>query len=209
MSSRSNVVHVEVGPDRESDAARIQRALLVQVAAPKTVRYQNDAAFKAVIDALVAAGVDLDDSRQKVSTLEILLALARAQHVETRQAYDASYNTATAHLEQGGTAVDVVASGFDLLQRVIHGLALPSDIAAKYDRNKSVLNVHVKYPWRNERCIVQISLGASEGPFQTLDGSGVTRKVPNLAVGTWWVRAATMRAAGQSAWFGPVAVTVT
>jgi hypothetical protein len=205
VTPKSQVVHVEVGPDRKDDAARISRASVVGTMAPKSARYQNEPELRSALDALVAAGVN--DCGERILVLEKLLAHARTEQAAARVTYDACHNTATAQLEKGATELDVTACGFGVLHRVLHGLALPNDLTTKYDRNKRVLSIHVQYGWRNEQCVVEIA-NAEAGPYQRLDGSGVTRKVASPAPGIWWIRAATMRAAGQSAWFGPRAVVV-
>lgn len=204
-------MRVEVGPDRESDGARIQRAASVGTFAPKAALYQKDDVYKASIDDLVAAGVDLEAAGQKVHQKEMELSLARTELVQKRQAYDGCYNTATAALEKTSPGyVEIVENGFDALERVDHGLAPPSAVVATYDRGKSMVHVHVKYPWRNARCVIEMTNAPNgEGPFTRLEGSGVTRKLPNLAPGVWWFRAATLRAAMQSEWSEVVAVVVT
>jgi hypothetical protein len=204
-------VRVEVGPDRESDQARVKRAKNVGALAPKATLYQNDAVYRASIDDLMASGVDLEAGGEKVYLKELELAQARAELAEKRQVYDGCYNTATAALEKGSpTYAEVVENGFDVLERVDHGLAPPSAVVATYDRGKSMVHVHVKYPWRNARCVIEMTSAPNgEGPFTRLEGSGVTRKLPHLAPGVWWFRAATLRATMQSEWSESVAVVVT
>jgi hypothetical protein len=68
----------------------------------------------------------------------------------------------------------------------------------------------IKLPLSGKRqCAIEISPDpAGPATFKRLDGTGMTRALQGHAAGTWWVRAATLRAKEQSDWFGPVAVIV-
>ncbi|MEO7327512.1 MAG: hypothetical protein ABI193_02965 [Minicystis sp.] len=203
-------VHVDIGADKISDKTRIERAGIVGTMAKTTSLFLSDAGFKISVDNLVQAGDDLDDADKQVAQIEASLAKARGTQDTRRNVYDKVYGLCVAGVEvHSKTPEDVQSYGFAVLAKSAPGLVLPADLQVKYDPVKGAIRVHVLYASGKHHCVVEISADpADEHGWKRLDGSGVNQTITGYAPGTWWIRAATLRAKERSAWVGPVAVIV-
>ncbi len=73
----------------------------------------------------------------------------------------------------------------------------------------AVARVHVKWAVGPERCAIEISPEpVGDATWAQVEGNGCRRALAGYAPGTYWVRAASVRSTGKSAWCGPVAVIV-
>lgn len=203
-------VHVDMGSDKISDKTRVDRAGVVGAMAPKTPLYQKDAGFKDSVDTLVQAGADLDDAEKQVAQLEAELSVARAAQEARRNAYDKAYGLCTAGVEKHSTTPgDIQSYGFVVLAKNVQGLVAPMNIEVKFDPAKGAIRVHVTYVSGKHQCAIEVSTNpADPNSWKRIDGTGVTQTLTGYPPGTWWVRAATLRAKERSDWFGPVAVVV-
>jgi hypothetical protein len=202
---------VSIGADTASPKGLIDRAATVGTMAPLAPFYKTDATFKVVLDDFIASGVDYAAADKKVSDIEAQLTQARNDRELARKACQDCHGAAVKQVEKHSiTAADVTSSGFLFLDVQRVGLVPPSEILAKYDPGKRLLNLRVKHPVRsNARCVIEISPDpVTPTSWIRLEGNGMRRALSGYADGTWWVRAATSGAAEQSDWFGPVAVVV-
>lgn len=142
--------------------------------------------------------------------LDAALIKARSTRDVRRNAYDKAHGLCSANVTNHSTkAEDIHGFGFAVLTRTAQAFGPPADIEAKYDAARGVLRIHVLYALGHQPCVIELSPDpAAPGSYTRLDGTGVTRALEGYAPGTWWVRAATLRATGRSDWFGPVAVVV-
>jgi hypothetical protein len=107
------------------------------------------------------------------------------------------------------TPQDVQGLGAVVATDTTYGLAAPVDVQAKFDALKALIEVHVKCAAGMRRCRIEIASDqAMTTNFKQFPGDGARQHMSGLAAGTWWVRAAHVRAAELSSYTGPVAVIV-
>jgi hypothetical protein len=210
VKTASKFAHIYVGADQASDDAAIHRSKVVGNMAVNTPRYQNDPTFKAVINDQVQAGVDLNTAAIDVSLILASLAKVRGVLDAKRQDWRRANGAAIKQVEKTfPTEQEIQSYGYSVLTPSNSGLVAPSDIVVRYDLAKALLRIHVRWSSRGQKCVIEISTDPiGEGTWVQLDGSGCLRALSGYAPGTYWVRAATVRAKAQSEWFGPVAVIV-
>ncbi|MFO0758919.1 MAG: hypothetical protein U0359_20670 [Byssovorax sp.] len=210
MTQGTKHAHVYVGADQASDAAAIHRSAVVGTMAVTTPRYFKDATFKAVIDDEVQAGLDLGAAATDFVTAKGALANARGILDAKRRAWRKANSAAVTQVEKNDPSEqEILSYGYAVLDPNNPGLVVPSEILLKYDAAKGLLRIRVKWASGTQRCLIEISPDpAGPGTWAQLSGTGSTRALSGYAPGTYWVRAATVRAKAQSDWFGPVAVVV-
>jgi len=90
-----------------------------------------------------------------------------------------------------------------------YGLAAPHDLLAKYDLAKAQVDVHAKCAPGMRRCRIEIASDqAMTTNLKQFPGDGARQTTAGLPAGTWWIRAAHVRAAELSSYTGPIAVIV-
>ncbi len=210
MANGLTNVRVDMGADKISDKTRVERASIVGVMATTTPLFLSDAGFKVSVENLVQAGVELEDADKQVAQIEASLAKARGGQDTRRNAYDKAYGLCVAGVEAHSTTPeDIQGYGFTVLAKNNQGLVAPADLQVKYDPATGAIRVRVLYASGKHQCAIEISADpADPNGWKRIDGSGVNQSLTGFAPGTWWIRAATLRAKERSAWFGPVAVVV-
>jgi hypothetical protein len=210
MSHGMTTLRIDVSADKFSDDTRSARADVVRSMATATPLYKTDVAFKDSVDKLIQSGVSLAAADAQVTQLEALLLKARSSREVQRSSYDKAYNLCSTNVtNHSAGAEDVHGFGFAVLAKPAKTFGPPAGIEAKYDVAREVLRLHVLYTSGHQPCLIEISPDpATPESYVRLDGTGVTRKLAGYAPGTWWIRAATLRAKGRSEWFGPVPVVV-
>ena len=210
MSTGITNVHVDVGADKVSIKTRSDRAVIVGKMATVTPLYQSDPFFKDTVDKLVHAGQDLDSADAVVTQLEAELIKARSTRDVQRSAYDKAHGLCSISVEtHSARSEDVHGFGFAVQSRATQVFAPPASVEARYDAAKGVIRIHAHYASGHHQCAIEISPDpVGPGSYKRLDGSGVTQTLAGYAPGTYWVRAATVRAKDRTDWFGPVAVVV-
>jgi hypothetical protein len=210
MTNGMTNVRVDVGADKISDKTRSDRAEVVRSMATATPLYKNDASFKDAVDKLIQAGLDLDGAEAQVTQLEAALIKAKSSRDARRNAYDKAYGLCSTSVENySAKPEDVHGFGFAVLTRTAQAFGPPLNIDARHDAARDVLRVRVLYASGQHQCAVEISADpATPGSYTRLDGTGVLQVLSGYGPGTWWIRAATLRAKGRSEWFGPVPVVV-
>lgn len=210
MGSISNRVRVNVGTDKESVKSRVDRCTGVATAAPKSPIYQAKPEVKAACDALVARGAQLAAADAAVQAAELELAKARGARDVVQTGCNAAYDVCVAQVEQNATTTEeVLGLGFLVLGRSSYGIAAPTEVRARFDSARGLLRIHVPRAPGMRTVVIEISSDAAEPrTWSRLPGVGFRREVANLAPGTHWVRAASVRASEQSEFSAPIAVTV-
>ena len=175
----------------------IDRAETVGTMAPLALLYQNNVAFKAVIDEFIASGTAYTAANKKVSDLEAQLNQARNDRDVARKVCQNCHGAAVKQVEKHSTtAADVTSCGFLFLDVQRPGVVPPSAILATFDPGKSVLNLRVKYPVKGGfKCVIEISADPTNpASWRRLEGNGLRRTLSGYAEGTCWICAATSAA---------------
>jgi len=200
----------DIGADTKSNASLANRAKVVGEMATTTPLYQSNTVFKAAVDDFVAAGITLAGSDGKVLNLEAALVQARADRDVARTDCRDCHAVCVAQVEKNSpTGADLVKYGFAQLEIIKVGSVMPISILWKLDHNTGLMLLHVKFPGRARKCVVEISPDPI-GPatWHRLDGHGATRTVTGFPPGTYWAHAATSLSDGRSDWFGPVPIVI-
>jgi hypothetical protein len=201
---------VDVGADSKNNASLSARAKVVGEMATTTPLYQGNIVFKAAVDDFVVSGITLASSDTKVLNLEAALVQGRADRDVARTNCRDCHAVCVAQVEKNSpTGADLVKYGFAQLEVVKAGSVLPTAILWKLDHATGLMLLHVKFPGRARKCIVEISPDPI-GPttWHRLDGHGATRTVTGFPPGTYWAHAATSLSDGRSEWFGPVPLII-
>jgi hypothetical protein len=200
----------DVGADNKNNASLAARAKVVGEMATTTSIYLSNSVFKAAVDDFVTAGTTLATADTKVINLEAEIIQARADRDVARTNCRDCHAVCVAQVEKySATGADLVKFGFAQLEIVRLASVMPNAILWKLDHKTGLMLLHVKFPGRARKCIVEISPDPI-GPatWHRLDGHGATRKVTGFPPGTYWAHAATSLSDGRSDWFGPVPIVI-
>ena len=209
MGSISNRVRVNVGTDKESVKSRVDRCTGVATAAPKSPIYQAKPEVKAACDALVARGAQLAAADAAVQAAELELAKARGARDVVQTGCNAAYDVCVAQVEQNATTTEeVLGLGFLVLGRGSYEIAPPTEVRARFDGARNTIRIQVLRAPGMRSFVIEFSSDVEPRTWTRLPGLGSRRAVANLAPGTYWIRAASVRANEQSEFSAPIAVTV-
>ncbi len=201
----------DVSANTVNNQSLIVRAQVVGTMAPLTALYTSDGAFKAEVDAFVAAGLALEAADEKVTNIAATLTQARGDRDTARTTCKNCHAVVVRQVEKNSATGAVLQSfGFNQLEIVKEsGPVMPEGITWSFDHETGSLHLHVEYTGRPRETVVEISpdpVGPST--WRRIEGHGVKRTVPGYGPGTYWVHAANSLADGRGEWFGPVAVVI-
>jgi hypothetical protein len=175
--------------------------------APKSTFYPT---VKESCDDVIAAGVVLAVAEAGVNTALASLVNAREVRDGAIIKYDGSYNVLVADVEKHAVnPEDVTSLMMTLAERQTHTLELPSGLVVKYDLAKSLVRVNVDLPLGAASCLIEVSTDPQNpASWKRVTGDGARRALAGYAPGTYWFRAASLRANDESPFTAPVSVTV-
>jgi hypothetical protein len=201
---------VERAADKVSTLSRISRAEHVGTVGPASAIWQAQPTMKDLGTHLVDAGSTLSEDDAAVVNLEAALAAARTKRSMDIVTYDAAYNAYAAGAEHfAATTADLQALGLTPASDTSFPLAAPLGIATKLDPKNGLVDIRVKCAPGLHHCRIEIASDQAMTQHLTLlPGDGARQSVAGLAAGTWWIRAAHVRATGTGGFVGPVAVIV-
>ena len=209
MGSISNKVRVNVGVDKETVKSRVDRCTGVATAAPNSPIYQTKPEVKAACDALIARGALLAAADVAVQAAELALAKARGARDGVQAGCNAAYDVCVAQVEQNATTTEeVLGLGFLVLGRGSYEIAPPTEVRARFDSARNTIRIQVLRAPGMRSFVIEFSSDVEPRTWTRLPGLGSRRAVANLAPGTYWIRAASVRANEQSEFSAPIAVTV-
>lgn len=210
MSSIIHRTRIEAGSDKKDASTRIARAKAIETASATSALYQGHPEVKSECDALIEQSKRVAATEATVASLEVQLSAARSARAVEIDAYDAIYGVCTSKVERYATSpAEVQGAGFDVLQREKHALAAPTSVDAWFEDREQELKVRVMLPVGMSSCVVDVSNDASEPRQWTrLPGVGRRQSMSRVLPGTYFIRAATVRAHDQSAFTTPVSITV-
>jgi hypothetical protein len=165
---------------------------------------------KVSVDSLVAAGVALGVAEAGVNTAVANLTNAREVRDGAVAKYDSTFNVLIADVEKNAVnPEDVTSIMLTLLERQTHALELPSGLTVKYDQPKALVRVNVDLPLGAASCLLEVSTDPQNpASWKRVTGDGARRALAGYAPGTYWFRAASLRANDESAFTVPVSVLV-
>jgi hypothetical protein len=210
MPQKNKKLRVDIGGDKESIRSRIDRAGVMRTQSATSTFAQNHPPVKDACNAVVAAGKDLDDAEAACKAAEAELVRARSVRDAKVDAFDAAHAVCVAVTEQFATTPeDIQSIGLGVFDRASHVLAPPLAIEVRFDAAKESIRIYVKHAPGMTACAIEVStdpIGPST--WKKLDGHGARRVLTGYAPGTYWFRAASVRANAQSAFTSPVSVIV-
>jgi hypothetical protein len=198
------------GIDRQSIQARTTRGTQVEKAITTSTLYQNVPAIKAACDAVVVAGTDLSDADIDATAAEQAAAKARSARDTKMDTFDTANAICMATVEHYAvTPEEIQGAGYVLLIPNNNGLVPLNGMTAEYDPISTLIEIEIQHPAGVDRCILEVSPDpVTTTSWQRVPGDGLRRKLSGYTPGTYWLRAATMRANGQSAFTTPISVVV-
>jgi hypothetical protein len=196
--------------DTQSIQTRIDRGAQIGKASATSALYQNVAAVKSACDAVVAAGKDLGDADVTATAADQAAATARSARDTKLGTFDTANAICVATVEHhAATPEEIQGAGFVLLIPNNNGLAMLDGVKAAFDAALGVIDIEVLHPAGVTRCLLEFSPDpVTPTSWQRVAGDGLRRKLSGFAPGTYWFRAATVRASAQSAFTTPIAVVV-
>lgn len=207
MSQR---VKVDIAAEKVSVKKRTDLAGVISSQMTTSAFVQAHVEVGAACKTVVTCGQELADADAAVNAAKITLVQAESTLARKITAYDGALSVLAAHTEHlAAGAGDVQSVGLTVLSRASHELAPPLAVEARYDLAKSLIRITVRLPPGAGGCITEISTDPSDPTkWQRLKGMGARHALSGYAPGTYWLRAATMKAAEESEFTGPVAVVV-
>ena len=189
---------------------RIDAGAVIGANAPNSAILTGNSDVKVAADNLGAVNAKLDAKDTKVRALALELGTERGALANLVVDWDAAYDVFVAvGRKYCITAEDAKGLGLAAMGPTSHLMAMPLAVLVKYDASKERIRIHVK----RAPGMPSVRLQISPDPFTAtswidLDGDGATAALAGYAPGTWWVRAASVRARERSDWTTPVSVIV-
>jgi hypothetical protein len=201
---------VDRSADKTSIASRTARAGQVGTVGPQSPIWQAQGTVKDLGTQLAAAGVTLAADEVQVTNSDAVAAKARSKRDGDLVAYDVLYNAYFSSAEHFSTTKeDLQGLGAAVASETVYGLGAPLDLTGKYDLTKLQVVIHVKCAPGMHRCRIEIASDqAMSANLKQFPGDGARQSMGGLPPGTWWIRAAHVRAAEVSSFTGPIAVIV-
>jgi hypothetical protein len=214
MSNRSKQkikpIRVSGSVDKESILTRDNLAQVVGTNAPNSAVWKATPEIQVAGQNLVAAGAALAAADATVQSIQAQLDTAIHARDAKLAEFDAAHAVYVANVEaRATTPEDVTGLGLTLLAKSSHPLAAPLGVEARVDPVNGQVHVRVKRARGMRATIVEVSSNPV-GPdtWQRLLGMGALHKLRGYVPGTYWVRAASVRANAISDFTAPVAVIV-
>lgn len=210
MGTAKHRYRVEIGDTTKNAAKRVALAQNVKAASATSTLYQTWPDLKDAVDAFVASTQTVKSADDSVSKYEMLLATARVHRDAVISDNDAARAVAISMVEKYAVSrEDVQGTGFPVLDRDKHATLPPLSVDARYNAAKNLVRIDVEQAPGMENALTEYSGDAAEPRRWTrLPGIGLKQKIHDLPPGTYWVRAASVRANEESAFTVPVSVTV-
>jgi hypothetical protein len=210
MSQPTKRLRVDTGADKQTTKTRTDRATKVAAVSPTSLLFQGQPPIKDAGAALILAGNDLGDADSAVTAAEAVVEQKRSEREAKRGAFDAAYDIFTALVvHHAETPEQIQGVGLDVLDRTSHALVPPLAIRARFDLVKSLLRISVKQAPGMQACVIDVSQNPSDPTsWKRIAGIGASRSLPGYASGTYWLRAASVRASEQSDFTMPISVVI-
>ena len=193
---------VDVGGDKESDKARVDRAAAVSSQAKGTPAYTGDPAFKAVIDNYLAANATLVSTNNGLAEAKARVAKARSDRDVARLNNDRAYAVVISNVENRSTSpADIRSYGLNPAQPAVRAtvVAPPESMTLKLDPKTGTVKIAVKVSGTVRGVLIEMTTDPSkETSWKALDGLSLRRSVAGLPAGTYWFRAAVQGGSGKS-----------
>jgi hypothetical protein len=200
--------------DYDSDKATVEkrktRAQQVGKVGPSSPIWQAQPTVQDLGNKLVTAGALLGDDEKQIGEYDQKAAQARTKLQGDIVSFDALLNAYLSASEHFSTTVEELQGlGAAEGTETSYDIAPPREVTAKFDPVAGRVNVRVKCAPGMDRSRIEIaSSQAMTTDLRQLPGDGARQSIQNLPPGTYWVRAAHVRAAEISPFTGPVAVIV-
>jgi hypothetical protein len=210
MGQSIKKLHVVVGDVKRTIKARVDTAAIIGKKAGTSAFVQSHPPVQDACNTLVVAGVELADADTAVKAAEAELAQLRTLRDTKAAAYDSAYSVCVAQTEHfAKTPDDIQSVGFDVSDRASHDIAPPVGVRARFDAGANVLRIEVDQAPGIKTYLVEVSTNPNDPTsWKRIPGTGVRRKLSDLAPGVYWIRAASARASEESEFTSPIAVTV-
>jgi hypothetical protein len=185
----------------------VDGAATMAVQAPKSTFYMT---VKVSVDSLIAAGLVVAQADAGVNTAIASLANAREVRDGAVNKYDAALNVVVSDVEKNAVnPEDVTNLALTILERQNYTLELPSGLTVKFDQAKNLIRVNIDLPPGAASCLLEVSTDPQNpASWKRVTGDGARRALTGYAPGTYWFRAASLRANDESEFTAPVAVVV-
>lgn len=199
---------IDRGVDTKTIQTRTSRATQIDKAIPANVLYQNVPQIKEACDEVVAAGLDLADADATATAADQVAATARSVRDTKESEFDKKNSVCMVLIENHAVTPDEIqGAGYTLLIPNNNGLALLGGLTALFDAALGLVEIAIQHPAGVTRCLLEVSTDPITS-WQRVPGDGMRRKLSGYAPGTYWFRAANVRAKAQSAFTQPVSVVV-
>jgi hypothetical protein len=189
---------------------RVDAGAVIGANAPTSAILTANTDVQAAANALIAVNTKLDAQDTKVKSLDLELVTERGSLANLTVDWDSAYDVFVAvGRKYCVTAQDATSLGLAAVGAAVYVLAMPLAVLVKYDVVKELIRIHVKRAPGLRAVRIQISPDPiTATSFVDLLGDGATAALAGYAPGTWWVRAASIRARECSDWTTPVSVIV-
>jgi hypothetical protein len=206
---KKKVVRVSAAA-KDNVTTRVDEGKVVATNSPNSPISQQNQEVATTAQNLVAATNTLEAKNAKVKALEAELATERTALGDLTVDWDTTWgifvSTAKKYCK---TDQDAQSLGLAAMVLVAYALAKPVEVIVKWDAKKALIRIHVKRPKGLRSVRIEISPDpVTATSWKQLDGDGATAALSGYAPGTWWVRAAMVRARQVSEYTVPVAVIV-
>jgi hypothetical protein len=196
---------------KETVKSRRDAGEVIAANSPNSPILQANGDVKQAASNLITANDDLDAQGLKVKALESELAAERGGLANLIVDWDASYDVfvSTARL-YCTTDEDAKALGLAAVGLASYALAMPISVGVVWDALSRLLRIRVT----RAPGLRSVRLEISPDPitatsFAEIPGDGALAALPGYLPGTYWVRAASLRARERSEFTAPVSVVVT
>lgn len=198
------------GGDKLSTQARIDRGAQMGKAIPTSTLYTNVSQVKAACDAVVLCGTDLATADATATAADLAAATARSVRDGKQGTFDTANAICMTTVEHYATTpAEIQGVAYVLLIPNNNGLAMLNGMTAQFDPILGLVEIEIQHPAGVSRCLLEVSTEpVTPTSWQRVPGDGLRRKLSGYAPGTYWFRAATMRASAQSAFTTPISVVV-
>lgn len=210
QASRKKRNKIKVETNLPSPQARVDGACVVSANAASSPLWKGDPSIQDAGAKLIASGTALAASMGAAKALRNELEAADGVVATRVVDYDAAHAVYKAHVERVSvTPEDAASLGMTVHVRSRHALNPPVKVEAWHDMRKSLLRIHAWQAPGMQACIIEISATPEDpGSWKQLPGIGCRQALSGYGPGTYWVRAASVRASERSEFTVPVPVIV-
>ena len=203
-------IQLSVGDDKDTPAKRSKRGLTITTAAPKSVVCQNHPDAKAAADEVATETLNLNAAIEAYALAEAAHKKARTALASAVVAWDGSFDVYVALGEKYcATADNGVGMGVGVRVKTINPLIMPIAVEPKYNGKLRSIRVHIdRAPGMRTVDVERSTTPDDPESWVRLEGNGAVHMIPTPTPGTYWCRAASRTAKGQSDFTTPVSVIV-